>query len=152
MPNDWDKKTGSGYYKYQGTKHIKDPQGIEPFLQKSRNDAKVHKLPALTDKSLSDQDIVEMVLFPIVNESARTIVEGFAQNGGDVDVCSVMGYGFPSSKGGVFCYGSSTHQGNGLKRVAHRLQEFADRFGKDSTSARNFFLPSNELKQLANKQ
>lgn len=46
-------------------------------------------------KELFDEDIVEMVLFPVVNEACRLIADGIALKSSDLDVASVMGMGFP---------------------------------------------------------
>lgn len=45
---------------------------------------------------LSDGDIVEMLLFPVVNEACRVLAEGIAVKASDLDIASVMGMGFPS--------------------------------------------------------
>lgn len=44
---------------------------------------------------LSDKDIVEMVFFPVVNEACRVLAEGIAVKATDLDIASVMGFGFP---------------------------------------------------------
>ncbi|KAI9106383.1 hypothetical protein K1719_021911 [Acacia pycnantha] len=45
---------------------------------------------------LSDQEIVEMVFFHVVNESCRVIDEGVVAKASDLDVASVLGMKFPS--------------------------------------------------------
>jgi enoyl-CoA hydratase/3-hydroxyacyl-CoA dehydrogenase len=45
---------------------------------------------------LSDNDIVEMAFFPVVNEACRVLDEGIALKASDLDVASIMGMGFPS--------------------------------------------------------
>lgn len=44
---------------------------------------------------LADKDIVEMLFFPVVNESCRILDEGIALKASDLDIASVMGRGFP---------------------------------------------------------
>lgn len=46
--------------------------------------------------TLSDQEIVEMVFFPVVNEACRVIEEGVVAKVSDLDVASVLGMKFPS--------------------------------------------------------
>ena len=44
---------------------------------------------------LSDEEIVEMVFFPVVNETCRVYSEGIAVKAADLDIAGVMGMGFP---------------------------------------------------------
>lgn len=45
---------------------------------------------------LSDTEIVEMILFPALNEVYRVISEGVVMRPSDLDVASVLAMGFPS--------------------------------------------------------
>lgn len=45
---------------------------------------------------MTDQEIVEMVLFPVVNEACRVLDEGMVVRASDLDVASVLGMSFPS--------------------------------------------------------
>jgi enoyl-CoA hydratase/3-hydroxyacyl-CoA dehydrogenase len=45
---------------------------------------------------VSDQEILEMVFFPAVNEACRLIEEGIVAQASDLDVASVLGMNFPS--------------------------------------------------------
>jgi hypothetical protein len=84
---------------------------------------------------------VECVLLPIVNESMRVIAEvssrlclrlpvlpvsrtprfqGHVIRASDVDICSILGYGFPAHKGGVHFWGSQIYSG-GLKQARAAL-------------------------------
>lgn len=44
---------------------------------------------------VSDQEIVEMIFFPVVNEASRVLQERIVQSGGDLDIASVLSMGFP---------------------------------------------------------
>ena len=46
--------------------------------------------------SITDQEIVEMILFPVVNEACRVLDEGIVIRAADLDVASVFGMSFPS--------------------------------------------------------
>lgn len=45
---------------------------------------------------MSDQEIVEMVFFPVVNEACRVMDEGVVVRASDLDIASVLGMSFPS--------------------------------------------------------
>jgi enoyl-CoA hydratase/3-hydroxyacyl-CoA dehydrogenase len=47
---------------------------------------------------LSDQDIIEFIFFPVVNEGCRVIAEGIVDKPADLDVATVMSMGFPPVK------------------------------------------------------
>ena len=146
-------KTKQGYYKYVNGKNVPDLEGLQPFIEKSRQVGKQHNIPDLTKLNLSERDIQEIIFYPVINECARIVGEGYAQSTADVDVAAITGYGFPAAKGGLMFWANSTKpgQGGGYKRVVERLQYFSDTFGKDSPKIKSFFAPSNELKQLAQK-
>ena len=46
--------------------------------------------------SVSDQEILEMILFPVVNEACRVLDEGVVVRASDLDVASVLGMSFPA--------------------------------------------------------
>jgi enoyl-CoA hydratase/3-hydroxyacyl-CoA dehydrogenase len=49
---------------------------------------------------VSDQDIVEMIFFPVVNEASRVLQERIVQSGSDLDIASVLSMGFPPYRWG----------------------------------------------------
>jgi len=137
-------KSGSGYYKYAGPKALPDPQGLNSILAGSRTDA---ALPQLKDSAVSDEQIIEMLLFPVINEGFRIIEEGHVVRESDIDICSVTGYGFPAWRGGIMFYGRIV----GLKHVHARLQHFSQSFGAKAPAAKSFFAPSPLLTKLASQ-
>lgn len=46
--------------------------------------------------TITDKEVVEMILFPVVNEACRVLDEGFVVRASDLDVASVLGMSFPS--------------------------------------------------------
>lgn len=87
-------KTGKGHYLHENGKAVPDPE-LGKFLNESR---KLAGSPEPID--VSDQDIVELLLFGVVNEACRTVEEGIVLRASDVDVASVLGMGFPAYRGG----------------------------------------------------
>jgi 3-hydroxyacyl-CoA dehydrogenase len=113
-------KTGRGFYLY------------EPGSRTPRPDPEVEALIVATAKKLgverrvfAPKDIVERLLFPMINEGARILREGIAQRAGDIDVIWVYGYGFPSWRGGPMHYANTL----GLNYVGDRLKQFAAQAG-----------------------
>ena len=113
-------KTGRGFYLY------------EPGSRTPRPDPEVEALIVATAKKLgverhafAPKDIVERLLFPMINEGARILDEGIAQRAGDIDVIWVYGYGFPSWRGGPMHYANTL----GLNYVSDRLKQFAAQAG-----------------------
>lgn len=134
-------KTGAGYYKYADGKSLPDPEGIAKYVKKSREDAGNPDL--LSD--LTDQDIVDIILLPVVNECYRVIAEGHVASESDVDIISITGYGFPAFRGGILFWAREY----GLQNVARRLHSFANVFGLKSATVRSFFEPCSYLQRLA---
>ena len=126
-------KTGAGYYKY------------EPGDRTAHRDPLIEKLIVdysaknnITRRTIDSSEIVERLIYALVNEGAKILEEGIAQRASDIDVIYVNGYGFPASLGGPMRYADSV----GLDKVYQRICEFAE---SDSYS----WQPSALLKQLA---
>ncbi len=120
-------KSGSGFYKYsKGVRGgIPDVNGVMPFVEKARTAAATRQgYSALKQmaSSLSDQDIVDMILLPCVNEGCRILYEGVAVRSSDLDICSAMGMAFPEFRGGLMYWAETTH--GSAAGVRRRLREF----------------------------
>jgi 3-hydroxyacyl-CoA dehydrogenase len=100
-------KTGKGYYRYE--------QGSRSPLP----DTEVENLITNTWKrrAVSDDEILDRILYPMINEGARILEEGIAARAGDIDVVWLHGYGWPIHRGGPMYYADEI----GLARVAERL-------------------------------
>ncbi|GFY80841.1 enoyl-CoA hydratase/isomerase family [Actinidia rufa] len=87
------KNNEKGYYLYEkGSKPKPDPS-VFPMIEESRQIANI--LPAGKPISVTDQEIVEMILFPVVNEACRVLEEGVVVPASDLDIASVLGMSFP---------------------------------------------------------
>ncbi len=90
----WGQKTGKGFYDYDEKRNpspsTEVAEIIEDFRQRS-NKAK---------REISDQEIIERTLYPMVNEGALILSEGKAQRASDIDVVWIYGYGWPVYRGG----------------------------------------------------
>ena len=90
----WGQKKGAGYYDYdekrQPTPSPRAAEIIEDFRSRSN----------MPKREISDQEIVERTLYPMVNEGALILEEGKAQRASDIDVVWIYGYGWPVYRGG----------------------------------------------------
>ncbi len=119
-------KTSAGWYRYEpGNRNpIPDPE-VEALIMKASEEA------GITRREISDEEILERCLFPLVNEGARILEEGMALRSSDVDVVWMSGYGFPRHRGGPMFWADTI----GLKRIADRMTEFHAEHGELMTPA-----------------
>jgi 3-hydroxyacyl-CoA dehydrogenase len=86
-------KNGRGFYRYEGRTRISDPE-IMTLIEGVSRDL------GITRREIPDDEILDRLLCPLVNEGAKIVDEGIAIRPSDVDVVYVNGYGFPAYKGG----------------------------------------------------
>jgi len=127
-------KTGSGFYKYDSATRarVSDPE-VEELIRKE-----ARKL-GIEQRHVSEAEIVERCLYPLINEAAKILEEGIAQRPSDIDVVYVYGYAFPSAKGGPMHYADRV----GLKKVYDKINEFRGRYGEQ------YWKPAALLEKLA---
>ncbi|KAL9646195.1 hypothetical protein ABK040_008068 [Willaertia magna] len=126
-------KTGIGFYKYENGKRVPD-KDLDQILSKVRKND-------ITPANYNDKDIVEICLFSAVNEACRVIEEKVVYHVSDIDIASVMGYGFYHYYGGLMKWADSM----GSKYVHDRLCQFY----KDSGEKLHILKPCNYLKDCA---
>ncbi|MGE0586781.1 MAG: 3-hydroxyacyl-CoA dehydrogenase NAD-binding domain-containing protein [Flavobacteriaceae bacterium] len=116
-------KTGRGYYRYEeGSRTpLPDPE-VEALI------ASISDRLGIARRAFSQEEMVERMLFPLINEGARLLEEGIARRASDVDVVWINGYGFPRWRGGPMFHAGEVE----LKRVAARLVAFAEESGDAS--------------------
>jgi len=114
-------KTGSGFYKYdpETRRRESDPE-VESMIKEEA--AKLN----LEQRDISDEEILQRCLYPLINEGALILEEGIAQRASDIDVVYVFGYAFPAAKGGPMHYADQV----GLKNVYDKICEFRERDGE----------------------
>ncbi|ETO12139.1 hypothetical protein RFI_25238 [Reticulomyxa filosa] len=136
-------KSGAGFYRYdEFHRPSTDYNGLDDVLESVR--AGKSKIQF----ELTDQEIVEMLLFPVVNECFRIIAEKKIEKRSDLDVLSCQGYGFPTKYGGIFYWA----QHIGFTEIAQRLEKWAllHGQGETETNAQAFFAPCEALLNAGN--
>ena len=127
-------KTGAGYYKYNlpDRTPIPDPE-VEKIIEETS------KKLGITRRAISDQEILERALYPMVNEGAKILEEGMAQRALDIDVIWVNGYGWPVYRGGPMWWADNVV---GLKTIHDALLKYRDASGD------SFWEPAPLLRKL----
>ena len=109
-------KTGAGWYDYQAGKRDAIPSAlVEQMVADHRKEL------GITPRKVSDEEIVQRLVFSLVNEAAHILEEGIANKASDVDMIYLTGYGFPLHRGGPLCYADTV----GLYNVATAMKRFA---------------------------
>jgi 3-hydroxyacyl-CoA dehydrogenase len=128
-------KTGRGFYIYEGRDKKEDPEVMEIATEL----AKQH---GVTQREISDQEILERTIYMLINEGAYVLEEGVSYRSGDIDIVYCNGYGFPAHRGGPMQYADEI----GLQTVVDALEKHREalaEYGKE------WFEPAPLLKKLA---
>jgi 3-hydroxyacyl-CoA dehydrogenase len=113
-------KTGAGWYKYdENRRAIPDPT-VEENIRKWAAEA------GIKQHAISKEEIVDRLIYALVNEGARILEEGYALRAVDIDIIYLTGYGFPAHRGGPMWYADTV----GLKKVYDRISEFHKQHGE----------------------
>ena len=109
-------KTGKGYYKYQAGSRapLPDPE-IEKLIEETTTKMGIKR------RQIGDDEILERLMYPMINEGARILEEKIAARPSDIDIVWLYGYGWPIYRGGPMFYADSV----GLKHIADRLSFYA---------------------------
>ena len=109
-------KTGAGWYDYKpGDRKAYPSQAVNDMIVKHSADIGVER------RQISDQEIVERLVFSLVNEGARILEEGIAMRASDIDMVYLTGYGFPLHRGGPMFYADQL----GLSNVLMAMEKYA---------------------------
>jgi 3-hydroxyacyl-CoA dehydrogenase len=115
-------KTARGFYLYEPGSRTPKP---DPEVERLIIDTAAER--GIVRAAIRADEIVERLLFPMINEGARILDEGIARRAGDIDVIWVYGYGFPVHRGGPMHYADSV----GLAYIRDRLDVFAQKTGDE---------------------
>ena len=109
-------KVGKGWYDYLPGKRDAIPnKEVEDMIAQHRSTL------GITARKISDEEIVQRLVFSLVNEAAFILEEGIAARASDIDMVYVTGYGFPIYRGGPMNYADQF----GLFNVVQAMHRFA---------------------------
>ncbi|WP_395669661.1 3-hydroxyacyl-CoA dehydrogenase NAD-binding domain-containing protein [Rhodoferax sp.] len=129
-------KTGAGWYDYQAGKRDALPSAeVLAMIEEHRQSL------GITARKIGDEEIVQRLVFSLVNEAAHIVQEGIASRASDIDIVYLYGYGFPPHRGGPMRYADEL----GLFNVVQAMQRFASNPLDDAA----FWTPAPLLAQLA---
>ena len=109
-------KTGAGWYDYKaGDRKAYPSEQVNAMIVQHSADIGVAR------RKISDQEIVERLVYALVNEGARILEEGIALRASDIDMVYLTGYGFPLFRGGPMFYADTV----GLPNVQGAIAGYA---------------------------
>ena len=109
-------KTGAGWYDYRpGDRTPRPNADVNAMIEKYSAEVGV------TRRKIDDREIVERLVYALVNEGARILEERIAQRASDIDLVYLNGYGFPILRGGPMFYADSV----GLMEVVSAIRRYA---------------------------
>jgi 3-hydroxyacyl-CoA dehydrogenase len=113
-------KTGQGFYRYEGREAL-------PSEETAALAARLAEKYGVSPRAHEFQEILERLLYPMVNEAALILDEGIAQRASDIDVVWTAGYGFPSWRGGPLFMADTI----GLQKIVAAMKRYGDLLGND---------------------
>jgi 3-hydroxyacyl-CoA dehydrogenase len=109
-------KTGAGWYDYKaGDRKAYPSPVVNEMIVRHSADIGVER------RKISDQEIVERLVYSLVNEGAHILEEGIAMRASDIDMVYLTGYGFPLFRGGPMFYADTV----GLPNVLTAIETYA---------------------------
>jgi 3-hydroxyacyl-CoA dehydrogenase len=108
-------KTGAGWYDYQAGDRTPLPSpSVDAMIVQHSKDLGIAR------REITDQEIVERLVYALVNEGAKILEEGIALRASDIDMVYLSGYGFPLFRGGPMFYADTV----GLANVLAAIEQY----------------------------
>ena len=109
-------KTNAGWYDYvPGKRDAIASDLVVKMIETHRKEL------GITRRKISDDEIVQRLVFALVNEGAHILADGIASKASDIDMVYITGYGFPMHRGGPMHYADQF----GLFNVVQAMNRFA---------------------------
>ena len=110
-------KTGKGWYDYRPGDRTPHPSAeVEAMILEQS------KAQGIERREIGDEEIVERLVYALVNEGARILEEGIAARASDIDIVYLSGYGFPVWRGGPMFHADQV----GLYNVLAAMRRYAN--------------------------
>ncbi|PXW27441.1 3-hydroxyacyl-CoA dehydrogenase NAD-binding domain-containing protein [Paraburkholderia caballeronis] len=108
-------KTGAGWYDYKpGERNALPSKLVDDMIVSYSQET------GATRRRIGDDEIVERLVYALVNEGAKILEEGIASKASDIDMVYLTGYGFPLYRGGPMLYADTVGLYN-VERAMRRL-------------------------------
>jgi len=108
-------KTGGGWYDYlPGDRTPRPNTDVDNMIVRHSRELGVVR------RDIGDVEIVERLVYALVNEGARVLEEKIAQRASDIDLVYLNGYGFPQWRGGPLFYADTV----GLGEVVSAMRRY----------------------------
>jgi 3-hydroxyacyl-CoA dehydrogenase len=128
-------KSGSGFYDYTDSRTALTSPVVEDIIAKFATEK------GIVRRAIDDSEILDRLLFPMINEAAKILDEHIALRGSDIDVVWLNGYGWPAWRGGPLYWADHF----GLDKIIDRLRIFEKTVGAE-------FAPSAFILKCASQQ
>jgi 3-hydroxyacyl-CoA dehydrogenase len=109
-------KTSAGWYDYRPGDRKAYPNGEVDAMIVAHS-----KALGIARRKIADSEVVERLVYALVNEGALILAEGIASKAGDIDIVYLTGYGFPPFRGGPMRYADEV----GLYNVVRAMHRYA---------------------------
>jgi 3-hydroxyacyl-CoA dehydrogenase len=109
-------KSGAGWYDYRPGDRNAHPSPVVAKLIAGERAASGEK-----PRDLPRDEIVDRLVYALINEGARILEEKIAQRASDIDMVYLTGYGFPIWRGGPMFYADTV----GLYEIVQRMRVLA---------------------------
>ena len=105
------RKTGAGWYRYPGGEgRVEDPIVADLAIEEAR-------FAGIERREYAPDEIRERLVLAMINEAADVLDEGIAASARDVDLVTVLGYGFPRWRGGLMHHADALGAGAIVERL-----------------------------------
>jgi 3-hydroxyacyl-CoA dehydrogenase len=112
-------KSGKGFYDYDENRNAKPSPVTEKVIEEFRAKRGINA------RKISDEEILERCIYPMINEGAKILEEKKAIRASDIDIVWINGYGWPIYRGGPMFYGDLI----GLDKVLSKMKDWQSQMG-----------------------
>ena len=113
-------KSGRGFYLYDEDRNFMPDPEVERLIVAHSAQVGIER------RLISDQEILERCLYPMINEAAMIIDEGIVERPEDVDLVWLHGYGFPRFRGGPLYWADTV----GLGVIVNSMEQYGNQLGR----------------------